>query len=667
MSDEVRRILFVTAASMVGLEEHYRYKGDNELQRLLQEILAELGWFATTVKAPPGIEKSRFATELVTEAWKCKGKKGLYLMLSHSAIEERLKYPEASGWTHWQGHDDGKDEKGEQVRPPCPKSSAGTRGYSYAKAKCKCGKGKESYRALSPTIAPIDYILPTPTSRGEPLIRATKDFDFWVIDEMDFGRLVNHTTASLGDVIRLAESHPDGSIKALCSAFGAVMERVTGRLSSADLYKALGDELRRQGSDLGVMASLMRVTKPRTDPWLRGEPSDLPINFPPVLLPVFVYEAERWLARKPFNPRIHVGRRDGEKELRILRRKDYSGDIGSNSGRNHRPPSGYLPPPMIILDATADAELLAKVFLFGEEDVQEVDPPPWPDNVHVYQWSDDVVYRGTLGVTEGKGTFADSSLKRRQLWYGRIAEQLDKHCRDWPIGIITHKAIREEAEQAVRSMGFGEVYSLYYGNERGSNIMEKVRVLVLLGLPIPNIDGFKEEAQAYLDDADRPLDFTWGEQELSLNMRDGSMHPVRVGGYWNEPVYSYYRQKCQYGLYQALHRIRPYIPKDDDRYIYIFTNMPVPDVLVEGVIQTQQGQRIDDMGERAVEAIQDALAERSEATVPEIAQVITLEGENQRSNERWIADGGNGERLARAAGAVFERGRGRRPGRFMRA
>ena len=33
----------------------------------------------------------------------------------------------------------------------------------------------------------------------------------------------------------------------------------------------------------------------------------------------------------------------------------------------------------------------------------------------------------------------------------------------------------------------------------------------------------------------------------------------RPSGYWTEPVVSYYRQKCQAGLYQALHRIRPYL------------------------------------------------------------------------------------------------------------
>ena len=51
----------------------------------------------------------------------------------------------------------------------------------------------------------------------------------------------------------------------------------------------------------------------------------------------------------------------------------------------------------------------------------------------------------------------------------------------------------------IEGMGF-TVLSLHYGDEKGSNELEDVKVLVLLGLPIPSIDEFKEKAQAFLCD-----------------------------------------------------------------------------------------------------------------------------------------------------------------------
>ena len=69
-------------------------------------------------------------------------------------------------------------------------------------------------------------------------------------------------------------------------------------------------------------------------------------------------------------------------------------------------------------------------------------------------------------------------------------------------------------------------------------------------------------------------------------MLDGSRVPVVVGGYWQEPVASYYRQTCQFGLYQAVHRIRPHLTKpDDERHIFIFTKMPVKDAVVDELLR----------------------------------------------------------------------------------
>ena len=156
------------------------------------------------------------------------------------------------------------------------------------------------------------------------------------------------------------------------------------------------------------------------------------------------------------------------------------------------------------------------------------------------------------------------------------------------------------------------------------------------------------------------LDFEWQDKEQHLEMRDGRRVSVKVGGYWKEPVASYYQQKCQAGLYQALHRIRPYLVEpDDERYVFIFTNMPIPCVKVDHLL-----------GETAVklQKVVDALRERLDATggcsVSELKALIASWGVKPLAAARWVQR--YTTQLATASDAVFEAGKGSKPGRFVR-
>lgn len=614
-----------------------------DYSRIYSDIV---GFTTEVIHSWSGSGKTKTGTELANLLWKEWHLPTLYLMLSHDAIAERLdklKDDEKDrDWAHWRRHDEN-----------CERQQFNAAGY-IGHGHCTCGR--PPLTAGQPTLAPIEYALPGLPDDGRPLLDEAGDFFLWIIDEIDLRRLLGQMTVSLDDVRRVGDTHPDESVRMLCGALAELMGtlRLRARLNGDRLYPPLVGLLESRG----VTYQQLVDANLQSAPWLGDGGEGLPMNFPPMLVPVLLDEADSWNEGWQFNPRIHLVRTAKGPELRVWWRKDL--DYGFASGLPDDE-SGLPPPPAFILDATADAGLLERVFSISRK--LDLGTPDWPDHVHVHQWVDDLVSRSTLGLRYEHNAFSPRNKQSRQRWYSRIADALSGLPRDWTVGIITHKLIETEATGAIKAMGFSDVRSLHYGDDRGSNALEQVRVLVLLGLPIPNIDDFQEEAQAFLHDW-RPLDFQWEKKEQYLEMREGLNVPVTVGGYWKEPVASYYRQKCQSGLYQALHRIRPYLVKpDDERYVLVFTNMPVPGVKVDHLLRTEERRRLDERFEKAVSVLKQQLAQRGECTVPELAGLLAAEGVDTRSVTTWIRR--NAEGLAAATGARYEPGKGGRSGRFI--
>lgn len=579
----------------------------------------------------PGSGKTRDATEFVNLAWKV-GYKGLYLMLSHDLIDERVRALEGDGeaghWNLWKGHD--KD---------CTNRDRAEAGYS-ASGYCGCQIGVRI--ADRPTLAPLEFALPRLPGRNRPFLEESEMFDFWVMDEMDFGRLLDRTSVSRDDVDQIAETHPDSSVKVLSKALSKLMLRPSSRLHGAPLYDALEDALKGDTALRKLSVELEDANLPLA-PWLDN--ATLPVNFPPVLVPVMLEEIDAWLYGREFNPRIHISTTNDKDQLRIRWRREL--DLFD--------PELSLPP-FFILDATADTDLLR--VSFPTVGSTTLPTPDWPEKVYLHQWVGALVSRQTLGVRSDTGTFSPRSVSDRKRWYRKITDNLTEFPREWPIGVITHKAIHEETKKAIEQQGFTDVRSLHYGAERGSNALKDVRILVMLGLPIPNGDDFIEETRAFLHD-EGVLDFTWERKEHLLTAQDGSTATVHVGGYWQEPVASYYQQKCQSGLYQAINRIRPYDDQDYDRHVFVYTNMPIPGIEVAQIMRTETDERFV----RAVGFLDGYLDSVKECTVTELAQA--LGGSiSQRSMQRWITR--KGDSIAAEVGANFAPGHGRSPGMFVR-
>ena len=529
-----------------------------------------------------------------------------------------------SEWSHWRGHSDS-----------CQRHQLAIDGYLGA-ADCDCGR--PSLAVTGPTFASLDYALPNLPNIGVPLSKKSNDFFLWIIDDLDFRRLLGYESVKKNDVIKAGEIHPDATIAATCRAIGSLMKtKMDFRLEGTALYEALASAIKSDFPAIHELLDELISSNPTMSPW-SNEPGDQPNNFPPKLLPVLCHELRFWIQGRDFNPRVHLVGTGDSADLHIWWRKqlDHSLEKG--------------PPPAFILDATADPSLLNKIFAVTATFTEDV--PSWPENVKVYQWTDDLVTRNSLGMRSKTSQMSPLSKAARARWYSRIQASIDEHPRDWKIGIVTHKEIESESKKAIEMMGVEKVRSMHYGDERGSNDLVDVKILILLGFPIPDIDAFKEEAQAFLYD-ERQLDFNWEIREQSLNLRDGNTAVVQVSGYWNGQVASYFRQKCQSGLYQAVHRIQPYLVEpDDERHIYIYTNMPVQDVVVDQLLRGPESQRISNRENRVLQFLREELEESDRLSVRAIAELLSpLEDLSIDTLLEWVSE--NGESLAAEADLEF--------------
>ena len=543
---------------------------------------------------------------------------------------------------------------------------------------CTCGR-ESSFQAEGPAIAPMDYIL-TDDPRGEPLTTEIFRFRFWVVDEIDLRRFLGMMGVSAGEVGAVAETHSDAPVRVLSEAIHQLLLnlRPEGRLSGPGLYTRLDAQLKAQGSTLEDLEFELREYGRIS--WVELDKDHLVKNFPHRLVSIFLQEIEYYLSKQPFNPRIHLVNDCGP-ELRIWWRKELAAQEDWPAGKPV-PPGVFPPlirPYLLLLDATADADLLREILC---EPVQNrfafigplLEDPEWPTNVRTYQYSGALVGRSTMGLWPKPKALTGAGRHAREVWYGRVVhhvKQLSGFSPDWSIGLITFKGIEgrldmlNEATEYLMGEGINNIKPLYYGNLRGSNELEQVKVLVLLGCPIPDPSDFLEEASAFFG-LSEPLTGVWTKKQEWLSMRDGSKMPVEVSGYRDdERLQAYFRQKCQSELYQAVHRIRPHlVGQDDERFMLIYTNMPIPGVKVDGLLKSEEAEAMDERSEAAVEVIEEQVAQNGGCVKAGLAEALAASGYGgKRSIEKWIDR--SVPHLEKATETRFEKRAPGRPARFV--
>lgn len=621
----------------------------------------------------PGSEKSKVATQIATRLWTERQRPTLYLMLTHKAILRRLKHIEEDGnlayWRHYQGH-----------HKTCRVSRLAKRGYTGG--QCTCGHTITSLEPDKPTLAALDVVLSN-DANAWAFNTNVQDFPLWIIDEVDFGRFVGECFATDSDIRAVASRYLERTaphtgtplslepVKQLALALldvrNDMMETGEERVNAGPLYRAIEEALARKDLKLQQLVAqlepllahlpMSRWAAKQSTPLGSGATlQDQPQNFPPFLVPIFCEEATNYLHGKHFNPRIHLVNQGDRPTLRIRWRREVAdtivGWVDHGSGEFEHV---TIEQEIMVLDATADVRLLRKVVPVVNK-IYRPPEPGWPDNVHVHQWANSIVSRTELGDSNDDTEEAPYNSSRLDIWYERIKQALDGVDRKLRVGVITYKAIHLQLKAKVESWGFQTVRSMYYFDLKGSNEFEKSHILVLLGCPIPNLTDFEEECDAFLHDHPEQLNFHRNQKALDLVMRDSRKFGVQVYGTWKSPAADYYRQKCQAELYQAVHRLRPYIPRRYQRDIFIFTNMPVQGVEVDEVlVDTEKNWQV-----AAAQLVRSRLVEADQISANEVATAVV-------KTPKSIAN--NGDEIAILAGAWYHsgtKGQGRAVNRFTR-
>ena len=314
----------------------------------------------------PGSEKSRLGTEIANRYWEEQQLPTLYLMLTHDAIRERLRFLVKDGkriyWDHYEGH-----------KKWCRISKEAANGY--ASSSCTCDRGKGSLDADKPTLAALDVVLTDHLTKWS-YHQGVQLYRLWIIDEIDLGRFIREQHATERDLRTVRDHYPPefGAVstlaKTLLEAYSSLAQGDNDRLEGEPFYRTLDDILAHSNSGLGELLGKLRPNRNvlPTVHWskkfsLKAEPR----NFPPALVPVFCDEAEAYLRGDHFNPRIRLVDQGDRAPLQVRWRLEVVDPLVLDTGEDS-------PPYVVVLDATADSDLLDTVLPYVDREFRPKRP-----------------------------------------------------------------------------------------------------------------------------------------------------------------------------------------------------------------------------------------------------------------------------------------------------
>ena len=235
----------------------------------------------------------------------------------------------------------------------------------------------------------------------------------------------------------------------------------------------------------------------------------------------------------------------------------------------------------LIADATGDAELLRLVW--PQLEVHAPMTPPWrqlplPDSVRIFQMVDKAMSKHAIAV-EGDNA---KELKRKEdnarETYAAVLLQALQYG-GAPVALITYKSTREWIEQHCHVPSW--LTLVHHGDVAGSNLLQDVRALFVVGRPLPPPETVTQQAEAltgrYI--ASREYISACASIPITPDAKGHTAANVTCRKHADEVGERLRRQACEAQLLHACGRARTgQRTADSPVDVYLWTNVALPEL-----------------------------------------------------------------------------------------
>lgn len=468
----------------------------------------------------------------------------------------RLPHFDRELWHHWLPIHEQKDE-GDTIPTTC----------RYARAQHQWArKGYDSMDLCLQLCTMDGHIQKCPyrrqQHRREPIIFAMhnhlasgmsiSDFSLVIVDELPLNAFVDHRVIP-PDGIRLPGA--SGPIEQLLEVVHLMANQENGELyAGPKLFKQIGPILQDVYAQIEMMEDMLpQIPRVASADDVAEKPYWYLFDFLTLASP----EYDAWRHGWPrWAERVKVTGRG----LHLLQRAE---------------PWDQLPLRMVVLDATASASMYRQIF---DRPVQEFHPRIQRQG-SIYQ---------VTGRLNGTTTLLEDETPTRQ---ARELLEISRRIAggyDGRVGVVCNKALRPLFERE-----FGESNVEHFYALRGTNSLEDVNCLLVVGNPAPDLMSTINTAAALNEERIRPYGqenehgyiqplFYAQEREYAITdelrqKHDGQTPWRNVKGFWSEPeLQAIYEAHRENELLQAIHRARPNVRECD---VWVLTSTPTSEPL----------------------------------------------------------------------------------------
>lgn len=232
-----------------------------------------------------------------------------------------------------------------------------------------------------------------------------------------------------------------------------------------------------------------------------------------------------------------------------------------------------MPARRIWLDATGNQHIYSELF---NQRVETIDISP--------------KLKGTITVVTDRANGKGVLDGKRQVDNDRHIEQVDR--------LITRITEQEEA-QRVGIVSFQNIISenkllsknrevLNFYGARGTNRLENVDALFVVGTPMPEQSVYKSIGAMIYFGRDLPFNDTWSSIWLPYNYvdADGAGYEYPAGGFWGDrDLQALLWQMREAEIIQAVHRSRPLLHPVS---VYLLTNLPILEMPIDRLMSSAE-------------------------------------------------------------------------------